>query len=105
MSGGWAAAVLFGALFFVTAVSRLVATRTIARLETTVLKLSNDVASLVLQVALEREKGRALTVPIRGAIDAKTQSLIRLAVSNPEEEEARNAAVSACRRLKKAMDL
>ena len=112
MIAGWSVAVAFLAALVLLVIKHV---KTIAKMDALVVKVSKlkkEVARLTQErsqfamvAALERnERILAQHLRLTETIDDKTQSLIRLAVSNPEKNEGSTAALVACKRLKKALD-
>lgn len=57
-------------------------------------------------IELEIERARPISSPSSASdvLDDKTKALVRLAVSNPEKQEAESAAMLVCKRLKERID-
>lgn len=58
---------------------------------------------IIRERQLMAEKMARITTTSKPAIDTKTMSLLVLAVNNPNENEARSAAMQVCKRLKKTL--
>lgn len=54
-------------------------------------------------IAEKMRTATAIAAPTPQPFDSKTMSLISLAVNNPNENEARSAAMQVCKRLKKTL--
>lgn len=68
------------------------------------LKRKVDDLRLAGGMAVDLLKAVEKAKPTPPTFDSKTSSLIRLAVSNPNENEARSAAVQACNRIHKQLN-
>jgi fucose 4-O-acetylase-like acetyltransferase len=74
---------------------------TIIKFELEKLKLLDKL--VLAERQLMAEQMRRVTTVSKPSIDSKTMSLLVLAVSNTNENEARSAAMQVCKRLKKKL--
>jgi hypothetical protein len=98
---GWVLAALFAIVVCIAykAIDHVLGENTDLRKKIRGLELA--VENYAFSLKLER---MSRNQTLRQTLDDKTKSLVRLAVANPEKNEAAAAALLVCRRLKKAID-
>jgi hypothetical protein len=96
---------VFIALSLITSFWAVNATRHSIRREAENVRLTvrNRELQMAGEVALQALSLLQKKAPPPAQFDQQTTSLIRLAISNPNENEARSAAVQACKRLYKQL--